>query len=107
GMSLEALPEPPRAGLTSLVPDKAVPEAYYRVLGYHHCGPRAIRVDMLERLADAIRPLLAFRSNASGNPPPKGSTGDGGFTAIPEMMSILGCSSAELGEVLKALGFRS
>jgi ATP-dependent RNA helicase SUPV3L1/SUV3 len=38
--------------------------------------------------------------------PPKGSTGDGGFKVTEEMMSILGCSASELGEVLKALGFR-
>ncbi|MEM1307054.1 MAG: hypothetical protein AAGG99_05985, partial [Pseudomonadota bacterium] len=41
----------------------------------------------------------------SGRPP--GATGDGGFVATPEMMSILGCSADELGDVLKALGFRS
>jgi ATP-dependent RNA helicase SUPV3L1/SUV3 len=62
---------------------------------------------MLERLADMIRPLLAWRSNRDPEAkPPKGSTGDGGFTATPEMMSILGCSPEELGKVLKALGFK-
>jgi ATP-dependent RNA helicase SUPV3L1/SUV3 len=66
-----------------------------------------VRVDILERLADLIRPLLSWRAAVAGSAtPPKGSTGDGGFTIIPEMMSILGCSSEELGEVLKALGFR-
>src|SRR6185295_15570421 len=39
-------------------------------------------------------------------PPPRGATGDGGFRTTPEMMSILGCSAAELGNVLKVLGFR-
>ena len=38
--------------------------------------------------------------------PPKGSSGDGGFIVTPEMMSILGCSADELGNVLKTLGFR-
>ena len=61
---------------------------------------------MLERLADLIRPLLSWRPDAA-NPsaPPKGATGDGGFKAIPDMMSILGCSADELGHVLKSLGF--
>jgi len=64
-------------------------------------------VDMLERLSDLIRPLVAWRPDpASASVPPKGATGDGGFKAIPEMMSILGCSAGELGEVLKALGFQ-
>ena len=105
GLSVDALPEPPRAGLTSFVPDPACPEAFYRAYGYHVCGPRAVRLDMLERLADLIRPLLAWRGT-NGATPPKGAAGDGGFTVIPEMMSLLGCSPDELGGVLKALGFR-
>jgi ATP-dependent RNA helicase SUPV3L1/SUV3 len=107
GLDLDRLPEPPRAGLTSAPADPAVPEAYYRACGYHVCGPRAIRYDMLERLADMIRPLLAWRANRDPEGKrPAGSTGDGGFTATPEMMSILGCSPDELGKVLKALGFK-
>jgi ATP-dependent RNA helicase SUPV3L1/SUV3 len=106
-LDLSTLPDPPRAGLTSLVPDKAVPEAFYRVAGFHTCGTRAVRFDMLERLADLIRPLVAWRSDpAKSDPPPKGASGDGGFRTTPEMMSILGCSANELGGVLQALGFR-
>lgn len=106
-LSLDQLPEPPRAGLTSVAADPVTPEAYYRAFGFHLCGPRAVRLDILERLADLIRPLVAWRSKeASDKAPPKGSTGDGGFTVTPDMMSILGCSPAELGNVLKALGFR-
>jgi ATP-dependent RNA helicase SUPV3L1/SUV3 len=114
-VSAGTVPEPPRAGLTSVVVDPAVPEAFYRVAGFHVCGPRAVRIDMLERLADLIRPLMAWRKKPqtgteaeAAEPaaqPPKGATGDGGFTAIPEMMSILGCSAGELGNVFKALGF--
>ena len=105
GLSVDALPEAPRAGLTSFAPDPACPEPFYRAYGYHVCGPRAVRLDMLERLADVIRPLLAWRG-PEGAMPPKGATGDGGFTVIPEMMSLLGCSPDELSGVLKALGFR-
>ena len=99
-------PEAPRAGLTSAKVDPAIPEAFYRAYGFHVCGPRAVRIDMLERLADLIRPLLSWRAKTESDTPPKGSTGDGGFTVIPEMMSILGCSPEELGNVLAALGFR-
>ncbi|HWK40142.1 MAG TPA: helicase, partial [Hyphomicrobium sp.] len=105
GLTIDTLPEPPRPGLTSFVPDPNTPEAFYRAYGYHVCGPRAVRLDMLERLADFIRPLLAWRGG-QGATPPKGATGDGGFTVTPEMMSLLGCSPEELGGVLKALGFR-
>jgi ATP-dependent RNA helicase SUPV3L1/SUV3 len=107
GLDVASLPGPPRAGLTSLPADPAIPEAFYRVAGYHLCGPRAVRIDMLERLSDLIRPLVAWRSDpANPAPAPKGATGDGGFRTTPEMMSILGCSAAELGNVLKVLGFR-
>ncbi len=107
GLSLDALPEPPRPGLTSVAAEAATPEAFYRACGFHVCGPRAVRLDILERLADLIRPLLAWRPGPEPSAtPPKGSTGDGGFTVTPEMMSILGCSPDELGDVLKALGFK-
>jgi ATP-dependent RNA helicase SUPV3L1/SUV3 len=107
GLTPETLPDAPRPGLTSVIADKAVPDAFYRAAGFHLCGPRAVRVDMLERLADLIRPLCAWKADPSkAQNPPKGATGDGGFTATPEMMSILGCSAEELGNVLKALGFR-
>lgn len=107
GLSTETLPELPRAGLTSAAVNPATPEALYRTYGFHVCGPRAIRLDILERLADLIRPLLAWRQSPDGTAqPPKGATGDGGFIVTPEMMSILGCSPDELSNVLKALGFR-
>ena len=106
GLDPDNLPEPPRPGLTSVAADASKPEAFYRAAGFHSCGPRTIRIDMLERLADLIRPLTAFRAKDSpAATPPKGASGDGGFSITPEMMSILGCSAEELGLVLKALGF--
>ncbi|MFA7306818.1 MAG: helicase-related protein [Hyphomicrobium sp.] len=107
GSAVTGVPQLPRPGLTSVITDATVPETLYRAHGFHVCGPRAVRLDILERLADLIRPLLAWRSSPErGDTPPKGSTGDGGFKATDDMMSILGCSSGELGEVLKSLGFR-
>ncbi|MEL7047419.1 MAG: helicase-related protein [Pseudomonadota bacterium] len=107
GLDLAALPDPPRAGLTSVKTEESTPEAFYRAYGFHLCGPRAVRFDILERLADQIRPLVAFRKKPDAETvPPKGATGDGGFLATPEMMSILGCSPTELSDVLKSLGFR-
>ncbi len=107
GLDPENMPEPPRAGLTSAPASATTPEPFFRAVGYHLCGPRAIRMDILERLADIIRPLLAYRITEVGAVPPKGSSGDGGFIVTPEMMSVLGCSQDELGNVLRALGFRS
>lgn len=104
------LPMPPRAGLTSAPSNPAIPDQFYRAYGFHVCGPRVIRIDILERLADIIRPLLAWRPTTAANgeeaASPAGSTGDGGFTVTPDMMSILGCSADDLGKVLLSLGFR-
>ena len=97
----------PRPGLTSAATNIETPEALYRAYGFHVSGPRAVRLDILERLADLIRPLLAFRTKPDiTDAPPKGATGDGGFRATDDMMSILGCSADELGQVLQSLGFR-
>jgi len=106
GLSLADLPEPPRQGLTSVPIDKAYPEIFYRAAGFHLCGPRAVRIDMLERLADLIRPLTSWKPTEARPEPPAGAVGRGGFKLQPEMMSIMGCSAEELGHVLFALGFR-
>jgi ATP-dependent RNA helicase SUPV3L1/SUV3 len=110
GIDMAAIPDPPRPGLTSISADPARPEAYYRAAGFHLCGPRAVRLDMLERLADLIRPLTAWRpgettAGQAPKPVPKGASGNGGFLIIPEMMSIMGCGAEELGAVLRSLGF--
>ena len=103
----ENLPEAPRAGLTSVPADPNVPHPFYKVYGFHVCGPRAVRIDILERLADQIRPLMSWRPSDAQPVAPKGATGIGAFVVTPEMMSILGCSADELGEVLRSLGFKS
>ena len=107
GLDPENLPDAPRAGLTSVPADPAIPDSFYQVYGFHVCGPRVVRIDILERLADQIRPLLSWRPSEEKPEPPRGATGTGAFTLTPEMMSILGCSAEELGDVLRSLGFRS
>ena len=102
----KSLPEPPRQGLTSAPADTSVPEAAYRVAGFHMCGNRVVRIDMLERLADMIRPLVAWRKSADGGEAPEGATGNGGFRVQPDMMSIIGCSGDDFAVVLQTLGFR-
>ncbi len=107
GLDTANPPALPRPGLTSVVVVPALPEAFYHVAGFHPCGTRAVRIDILERFADLIRPLVAWRPDpAKPSPPPKGATGDGGFRVTPDMMSILGCSSSVVGEILHKLGFR-
>jgi ATP-dependent RNA helicase SUPV3L1/SUV3 len=106
GLNTADLPEPPRQGLTSVPVDVAYPPAFYRAAGFQICGPRAVRIDMLERLADLIRPLSSWKPSEAHPNPPAGAVGRGGFKVQPEMMSIMGCSADELGHVLFSLGFR-
>lgn len=61
GLDLSCIPAPPREGLTSAGSDPSIPDAVYRVAGFHRCGRRVVRIDMLERLADMIRPVVAWR----------------------------------------------
>ncbi len=89
------LPSPPTPGLTSVPADKTAPEGFYDVLGFRVCGERAVRVDMLERLADMIRPVIAERRY------------NGGFVVNPDMMSLVGCSGEEFASLLRGLGYRS
>ncbi len=104
--SEERGPRPPRQGLTSAEIDPAVPAPFYRAAGYHMAGRRAVRIDMLERLADMIRPLIAWRATANAAAAPAGATGDGAFRVTPDMMSIVGCSGADLASILESLNFR-
>lgn len=53
---LNTLPPPPSPGLTSILIDKDVPTDFYEIAGFRICGHRAVRIDMLERLGDMIRP---------------------------------------------------
>jgi ATP-dependent RNA helicase SUPV3L1/SUV3 len=101
-----SIADAPRQGLTSVPRNAAMPDAFYRAAGFGVCGPRAVRVDMLERLADIIRPLTAWKPTETNTEPPLGVAGGGAFRIRPEMMSIMGCSGEELGSILESLGFR-
>jgi ATP-dependent RNA helicase SUPV3L1/SUV3 len=95
------------SGRTSIPVDETIPKALYRAAGFKVCGPRALRVDILERLADLIRPAIAFRPGQTpGAPPPGAYTGDG-FTITGAMTSLAGCAGEDFAAVLKALGYRS
>ncbi|PIT04033.1 helicase [Bradyrhizobium nitroreducens] len=93
------------SGRTSFPVDKALPRDAYRVLGYKQAGERAVRVDILERLADLIRPALAWRENASGEKP-AGAFDGRGFVVTQAMTSLTGSAGEDFASVLRALGYR-
>jgi len=100
------LPAPPGQGLTSVAFDATTPRGFYRTVGFRLCGPRAVRIDMLERLGDLIRERVFWRPRFPEEARPAGSAEGGGYTIIPDMMSLVGCSGEEFQAILKSLGFR-
>ena len=102
---LTDVPHLASSGRTSFPADKDVPKALYRVVGYRVCGERAVRVDILERLADLIRPALAWRPGSPAQRPP-GAIEGGGFTVTVNMTSLTGTSGEDFASVLRSLGYR-
>ena len=100
------LPALSAAGRTTIPFEPSFPEPLYRVVGYSVSGARAVRIDILERLADLIRPLIAWRPSAEQPDPPEGAAPPGGFMVTPQMMSLLGASGEDFSTVLKSLGYR-
>jgi len=85
---------PPKAGLVCVKINETMPHAYYYASGYRPSGLRAIRIDMLERLANLIR---TARNNGKSRE---------GFEATSQMMSLVGCSGEDFEAILRSLGFR-
>jgi ATP-dependent RNA helicase SUPV3L1/SUV3 len=84
----------PSAGRVSMAMSESLPHAYYYACGYRPSGVRAVRIDMLERLAGLIR---AARNDATARE---------GFEASAQMMSLVGCSGEDFEAILRSLGFR-
>ena len=102
------LPQLSASGRTSIPVDETIDKALYKVVGFRVCGPRAVRVDILERLADLIRPLIAWKPLDAEVSPPEGAVATGGgFTVTVAMTSLLGCAGEDFSAVLKSLGYRS
>ena len=87
---LPEFPESPPAGLVTVPNLPEVPRGHYTLSGYHPAGSRAIRIDMLERLADILR---TKDSRA-------------GFEAVPEMLSITGMTLEQFADLMAGLGYR-
>ncbi len=88
----KALPAPtPRDGAMSSVVDvTAANPDFYRAIGYPLYGPRVIRIDMLDRVINAIYD----------------SAKEGKFQAQHKMAEWMGCPIADLYAILEAMGHR-
>ena len=87
---LDDFPESPPPGLVSIPNLPAVPRSHYTLAGYHPAGARALRIDMLERLADILR----------------GLDSKAGFEATPEMLSITGLGAEQFADLMGGLGYK-
>jgi len=86
---MQEFPESPPPGLVTIPVHKASPEAYHTMSGYRAAGERAIRIDMLERLADMLR----------------GENSRAGFEASPDMLSITGMTLEQFADLMQGLGY--
>lgn len=82
-------PESPPAGLVTIPAQIGVQDGYYTKAGYRLAATRAIRVDMVERLADMLRNLDAR----------------GGFEATADMLSITGLTLEQFADLMSGLGY--
>ncbi|AXC51177.1 disulfide oxidoreductase [Paracoccus suum] len=86
---LDTFPESPPPGLVTIPNLPEVPRQHYTLAGYHPAGDRAIRIDMLERLADMVRQ----------------KDSRAGFEAAPEMLSITGMTLDQFAGLMGGLGY--
>jgi ATP-dependent RNA helicase SUPV3L1/SUV3 len=93
------------SGRTSFAVDKLLDRDAYRILGYRQCGERAVRVDILERLADLIRPALSWRQGSPGEKP-AGAFDGRSFVVTQAMTSLTGSAGEDFASILRALGYR-
>lgn len=88
----QSLPAPtPRDGAMSVTVDAAtINPDFYRAIGYPVYGPRAVRIDMLDRVINAIYD----------------SADKGRFRADHKMAEWMGCGIADLYAILEAMGHK-
>ena len=79
-----------RPGHVSMALSPGLPDGYYEAAGYAVVGGRALRVDMLERLAETV--------DAVANTGP--------VTMSSDLLSLVGCTRADFPQIMAWLGFR-
>jgi len=88
---LDEFPEAPPPGLVTVPTIKDAHPEFHIMSGYRAAGERAIRIDMLERLADMLR---AEDSRT-------------GFEAKADMLSITGMTLEQFADLMQGLGYKA
>ncbi len=104
-VGLESILQFASSGRTSFPADPEASKALYRVAGFRLCGKRAVRVDILERLADLIRPAVQYRPGLTQGTPPAGTADGDGFVVTGQMTSLAGCAGEDFSAILTSLGY--
>ncbi len=86
------LPSIPTPGMVWCETDKSAPRQFYTLAGFRVVGNLSIRADMLERLADAVRPL---------------GQSAGWFEVSPEIMGLVGVSGEGFAEAMAGIGYKN
>ena len=102
---LTEIPELSAAGRTSTAIDGDFESAFYALAGFRTLGSKAVRIDILERLADIIRPITSWKPEGETEKP-EGAVDGRAFYVTPAMMSILGATHDDMTVILKNLGYR-
>ncbi|MDJ0857599.1 MAG: helicase-related protein [Dinoroseobacter sp.] len=85
----DIFPEAPPPGLVTIPVVDGIGQDTYLESGYRAAGSRAIRIDMLERLADMLR----------------AQDTRGGFEATADMLSITGMTLEQFSDLMQGLGY--
>ena len=88
---LQEFPEAPPPGLVTVPTAQGQSLDFYAKTGYRAAGQRAIRIDMLERLADMLRV----------------EDSRGGFEAKADMLSITGMTLEQFADLMDGLGYKA
>lgn len=115
---LAEIPQISAMGRTSVAVDPQFSPEIYALCGFRIMGNKAVRIDILERLADLIRPALAWKPNEKPTEKPtetkdasvekpEGAHDGSRFYVTPAMLSILGATHEDMEQVLSNLGYRS
>lgn len=96
------------SGRTSVPVEADLAPELYGAVGYRVCGQMAVRIDILERLADLIRPLIAWRGGHENSETrrPEGAEPGNAFRRTVAMTSLVGCAGDEFASILTSLGYR-
>ena len=102
---LDEVPHLAASGRTSFPANNEIDRRFYLAAGFRVSGERAVRVDILERLADLIRLAINYRPGVTPGEAPAGAADRDGFVVTVAMTSLAGCSGEQFASILKSLGY--